>query len=163
MLTVIDEYTRECLAIQVARQIRSDDVVQLLADLFVLRGPPEHLRSDNGPEFCAQALREWLGRIGVKTLYIQPGSPWENGYNESFNGKLRDELLDREIFYTLQEAKVLIEQWRRHYNRVRPHSAQLQHGEPKTKRRRRPTECTAHGSTTTCRHRFDGPEDLRSR
>ena len=123
LLTVIDEYTRECLAIQVARQIRSDDVVQLLADLFVLRGPPEHLRSDNGPEFCAQALREWLGRIGVKTLYIQPGSPWENGYNESFNGKLRDELLDREIFYTLQEAKVLIEQWRRHYNRVRPHSA----------------------------------------
>ena len=123
MLTVIDEYTRECLAIQVARQIRSDDVVQLLADLFVLRGPPEHLRSDNGQEFCAQALREWLGRIGVKTLYIQPGSPWENGYNESFNGKLRDELLDREIFYTLQEAKVLIEQWRRHYNRVRPHSA----------------------------------------
>ena len=119
LLTVIDEYTRECLAIQVARQIRSDDVVQLLADLFVLRGPPEHLRSDNGPEFCAQALREWLGRIGVKTLYIQPGSPWENGYNESFNGKLRDELLDREIFYTLQEAKVLIEQWRRHYNRVR--------------------------------------------
>ena len=114
LLTVIDEYTRECLAIQVARQIRSDDVVQLLADLFVLRGPPEHLRSDNGPEFCAQALREWLGRIGVKTLYIQPGSPWENGYNESFNGKLRDELLDREIFYTLQEAKVLIEQWRRH-------------------------------------------------
>ena len=123
MLTVIDEYTRECLAIQVARQMRSDDVVQLLADLFVLRGPPEHLRSDNGPEFCAQALREWLGRIGVKTLYIQPGSPWENGYNESFNGKLRDELLDREIFYALQEAKVLIEQWRRHYNRVRPHSA----------------------------------------
>ena len=123
LLTVIDEYTRECLAIQVARQIRSDDVMQLLADLFVLRGPPEHLRSDNGPEFCAQALREWLGRIGVKTLYIQPGSPWENGYNESFNGKLRDELLDREIFYTLQEAKVLIEQWRRHYNRVRPHSA----------------------------------------
>ena len=123
MLTVIDEYTRGCLAIQVARQIRSDDVVQLLTDLFVLRGPPEHLRSDNGPEFCAQALRKWLGRIGVKTLYIQPGSPWENGYNESFNGKLRDELLDREIFYTLQEAKVLIEQWRRHYNRVRPHSA----------------------------------------
>ena len=119
MLTVIDEYTRECLAIQVARQIRSDDVVQLLADLFVLRGPPEHLRSDNGPEFCAQALREWLGRIGVKTLYIQPGSPWENGYNESFNGKLRDELLDR----SSTPCRKLIEQWRRHYNRVRPHSA----------------------------------------
>ena len=105
LLTVIDEYTRECLAIQVARQIRSDDVVQLLTDLFVLRGPPEHLRSDNGPEFCAQALREWLGRIGVKTLYIQPGSPWENGYNESFNGKLRDELLDREIFYTCRKRR----------------------------------------------------------
>ena len=103
MLTVIDEYTRECLAIQVARQIRSDDVVQLLTD--VLRGPPEHLRSDNGPEFCAQALREWLGRIGVKTLYIQPGRPWENATTRALMPKLRDELLDREIFYTLQEAK----------------------------------------------------------
>ena len=123
LLTVIDEYTRECLAIQVARQLRSDDVLQLLAELFALRGTPEHLRSDNGPEFCAQAVRVWLGRVGVKTLFIEPGSPWENGYNESFNGKLRDELLDREIFYTLEEAQVLVEQWRQFYNRLRPHSA----------------------------------------
>lgn len=123
LLTVIDEYTRECLAIQVARQIRADDVLQLLAELFVVRGFPEHLRSDNGPEFCAQALRGWLGRIGVTMLFIEPGSPWENGYVESFIGKLRDELLTREIFYTLAEAKVLVERWRREYNTVRPHSA----------------------------------------
>ena len=123
LLTLLDEYTRECLAIRVERRMGSLEVIETLSDVMLWRGIPEHIRSDNGPEFCAQALREWLGRIGVKTLYIQPGSPWENGYNESFNGKLRDELLDREIFYTLQEAKVLIEQWRRHYNRVRPHSA----------------------------------------
>ena len=123
MLTVIDEFTRECLAIEVARRIRSDDVLYLLADLFVRRGVPDHIRSDNGSEFTAKAVREWLGRVGVKTLYIEPGSPWENGYNESFNGKLRDELLNGEIFYSLEEAKVLIEQWRRHYNTVRPHSA----------------------------------------
>ena len=123
LLTVIDEYTRECLAIQVARQIRSDDVVQLLADLFVLRGPPEHLRSDNGSEFTARLVRNWLERVGVKTLFIEPGSPWENGYVESLNGKFRDEFLNREIFYTLREAKVLIEGWRREYNKVRPHSA----------------------------------------
>jgi transposase InsO family protein len=123
LLTVIDEYTRECLAIRVARQIRSDDVLDLLAELFALRGTPEHLRSDNGPEFCAQGVRNWLGRVGVKTLFIEPGSPWENGYNESFNGKLRDELLNREIFYTLEEAQVLVEQWRQIYNKVRPHSA----------------------------------------
>ena len=121
--TVIDEYTRECLAIQVSRHIRSEDVLDLLTELFALRGTSEHLQSDNGPEFCAQALREWLGRVGVKTLFIEPGSPWENGYNESSNGKLRDELLDREIFYTLQEAKVLIEQWSQRYNTERPHSA----------------------------------------
>ena len=123
MLTVIDEFTRECLAIEVARRIRSDDVLHLLADLFVRHGVPDHIRSDNGSEFTAKAVREWLGRVGVKTLYIEPGSPWENGYNESFNGKLRDELLNGEIFYSLEEAKVLIEQWRRHYNTVRPHSA----------------------------------------
>ena len=123
LLTLLDEYRRECLAIRVERRMGSLEVIETLSDVMLWRGIPEHLRSDNGPEVCAQALREWLGRIGVKTLYIQPGSPWENGYNESFNGKLRDELLDREIFYTLQEAKVLIEQWRRHYNRVRPHSA----------------------------------------
>jgi putative transposase len=123
MLTVIDEYTRECLAIVVARRLTSDDVLQVLTDLFVERGPPGHIRSDNGPEFVAKVVRGWLGRVGVTTLFIEPGSPWENGYNESFNGKLRDELLDREIFYSLREAEVLIERWRRHYNTVRPHSA----------------------------------------
>lgn len=123
MLTVIDEFTRRSLAIVVARRLRSDDVMHCLADLFTIHGPPEHIRSDNGPEFVANAVRDWLGRIGVKTLYIEPGSPWENGYIESFNGKLRDELLNGEIFTTLYEAQVLIERWRRHYNAVRPHSA----------------------------------------
>ena len=123
MLTVIDEYTRECLAIEVDRRLRSDDVLHCLAELFTDRGPPDHIRSDNGSEFTARAVRNWLGRIGVRTLYIEPGSPWENGYNESFNGKLRDELLNGEIFYTLAEARTLIERWRRHYNTVRPHSS----------------------------------------
>jgi len=123
MLTVIDEYTRECLAIVVGRRINSHDVLYTLADLFIRRGIPTHIRSDNGPEFCAKAVRGWLGRLGVGTLFIEPGSPWENGYIESFNGKLRDELLNREIFYTVKEATILIEQWRRHYNGVRPHSA----------------------------------------
>ncbi len=123
MLTVIDEYSRECLAIVVARNLTSDDVLQTLTDLFIERGVPDHIRSDNGGEFTAKAVRAWLGRIGVRTLFIERGSPWENGYNESFNGKLRDELLNREIFYSLQEAQVLIEQWRRHYNTERPHSA----------------------------------------
>jgi transposase InsO family protein len=123
ILNIIDEYTRECLAILVARKIRNQDVIDLLFSLFILRGIPEHIRSDNGPEFTAQAIRKWLNKLGVKTLYIEPGSPWGNGYIESFNGKLRDELLSREIFTTLQEAKVLIEQWRREYNQVRPHSA----------------------------------------
>jgi transposase InsO family protein len=123
MLTVIDEYTRECLAIVVGRRINSNDVLYTLADLFIQRGIPAHIRSDNRPEFCARAVREWLSRLGVGTLFIEPGSPWENGYVESFIGKLRDELLNREIFYTLKEATILIEQWRRHYNGVRPHSA----------------------------------------
>ena len=123
LLTVIDEYTRECLAIDVARRITADDVLDRLGRLFVARGVPGHLRSDNGPEFTAKAVRRWLGRVGVKTLYIEPGSPWENGYVESFNGKLRDELLGPEIFDTLLEAKVLTERWRRDYNRVRPHSS----------------------------------------
>lgn len=123
MLTVIDEYTRRCLAIQVDRRLNSDKVLHCLTDLFVEHGPPDHIRSDNGAEFTAKAVRTWLARTGVKTLFIAPGSPWENGYNESFNGKLRDELLNMEIFYTLKEAKVLIENWRRHYNTVRPHSA----------------------------------------
>ena len=123
MLTVIDEFTRRCLAIVVARRLRSDDVLQCLTDLFVAHGPPEHIRSDNGPEFVARNVRRWLDRIGVKTLYIEPGSPWENGYCESFNSKLRDELLECEQFSTLYEAQVLIERWRRHYNAIRPHSS----------------------------------------
>ncbi len=123
ILNIIDEYTRECLAILVARKIRNQDVIDLLFNLFIFRGIPEHIRSDNGPEFTAKAVRKWLSRLGVKTLFIEPGSPWENGYIESFNGKLRDELLNREIFTTLEEAKVLIEQWRREYNQVRPHSS----------------------------------------
>lgn len=123
MLTLIDEYTRECLAIDVARRLTSEDVLERLADLFIRRGTPHYLRSDNGAEFTAHVVRDWLQRVGVKTLYIEPGSPWENGYIESFNGKLRDELLDREIFDTLWEAKVLIERWRVEYNTVRPHQA----------------------------------------
>jgi putative transposase len=123
LLTIIDEYSRECLAIKVARKLSSDDVLSTLARLFVQRGTPGYIRSDNGSEFTAQAVRSWLERVGVKTLFIEPGSPWENGYVESFNGKLRDELLAREIFYTLREAQVLVERWRKEYNRVRPHSA----------------------------------------
>jgi len=123
MLTLIDEFTRECLALYVSRRITSQDVIDQLFQLFVLRGVPEYIRSDNGPEFTAKEIRKWLGQIGVKTLFIEPGSPWENGYIESFNGKLRDELLNREIFNTLTEAKVLIEEWRREYNGFRPHSA----------------------------------------
>ena len=123
MLTVIDESARECLAIDVARRLTGDDVLERLSDLFVRRGVPGHIRSDNGPEFTAKAVRDWLGRVGAKALYIEPGSPWEDGYIESFNGKLRDELLDGEIFDTLLEAKVLIERWRATYNTVRPHSS----------------------------------------
>lgn len=123
MLTVVDEFTRECLAIDVGRRLASDDVLERLAWLMCTRGVPGHIRSDNGPEFTATAVREWLARVGVKTLFIEPGSPWENGYVESFNGKLRDELLNGEIFYTLKEAKVLIARWRNHYNTVRPHSS----------------------------------------
>ena len=123
ILTIIDEYTRESLAMLVNRRITSQEVIDKLFDLFILRGIPEHIRSDNGPEFTAQAIRKWLTRLGVKTLFIEPGSPWENGYIESFNGKLRDELLNPEIFTTLKEAKVLIEQWRQEYNHVRPHSS----------------------------------------
>ena len=123
MLTIMDEYTRECLAIDVARRLRSEEVLERLSDLFICRGVPAYLRSDNGPEFTAKRVRQWLTRVGVRTLFIEPGSPWENGYIESFNGKLSDELLDREIFDTLLEAKVLIERWRREYNTMRPHSA----------------------------------------
>jgi putative transposase len=123
ILNIIDEYTRECLAAVVKRKITSHEVIDKLFELLILRGIPEHIRSDNGPEFTAKVVRKWLSRIGVKTAYIEPGSPWENGYIESFNGKMRDELLNREIFTTLTEAEVLIEQWRKEYNQVRPHSS----------------------------------------
>ncbi len=123
MLCVIDEFTREALAIRVARRLNAQVVLETLAELSLEHGAPEHIRSDNGPEFIAIALRDWLGRLGVKTLYIAPGTPWENGYCESFNSKLRNELLDGEIFYTLKEAKTLIEAWRRCFNAVRPHSS----------------------------------------
>ena len=123
MLTVIDEYSRKCLAIEVERRLRSDDVLYCLERLFIRHGVPDHIRSDNGSEFTATAVRDWLSKMDVKTLFIEPGSPWENGYNESFNGKLRDECLNGEIFYTLKEAQIIIEQWRRHYNTIRPHSS----------------------------------------
>jgi len=136
-MTLIDEFTRECLAIRVARRINSLGVLETMADVMLVRGIPEHIRSDNGPEMTAKIVRQWLANVGAKTLYIEPGSPWgetvkqsirwidcrSNGYCESFNGKLRDELLNGEIFYSLREAQVLIEQWRRHYNTIRPHSA----------------------------------------
>ena len=123
MLTVLDEYTRECLAIRVERRLNSSDVLEMLDDLFIRRGLPEHIRSDNGSEFTAEAVRLWLSLLEVKPLYIEPGSPWENGYIESFHDKFRDELLDRELFDTLYEARVLVAQWRREYNTVRPHSS----------------------------------------
>lgn len=123
MLTIMDEYSRECLAIAVKRKLTSLDVLEVLADLFLLKGSPAFIRSDNGSEFVAEILRNWLRILEVKTLYIEPGSPWENGYIESFNGKFRDELLNREIFYTLKEAQVLIERWRKEYNHFRPHSS----------------------------------------
>lgn len=122
-LCLIDEFTRECKALRVERSLKARDVIDTLGEAFVEHGVPEHLRSDNGPEFVAKSVRHWLARVNVETLYIEPGSPWENGYCESFNGKLRDEFLNGELFYTLKEAQVLTEQWRRHYNGFRPHSA----------------------------------------
>ena len=123
MLNIIDEFTREALAIRVERRLNSYDVIDVLSDLFILRGVPGHIRSDNGPEFIAKAVQAWIAAAGAQTAYITPGSPWENGYIESFNAHLRDEFLNGEIFYTLQEAKILIEAWRRQYNTVRPHSS----------------------------------------
>ena len=123
LLTIIDEYTRECLAIKVARRLTSEEVLDQLTQLFIQRRIPDYIRSDNGSEFTAKTVRKWLNSLGVKTLYIEPGSPWENGYLESFNGQLRDEFLNVEIFDTLREAQVLVARWRKHYNTVRPHSA----------------------------------------
>ncbi len=123
MLCVVDEFSREALAIKVDRKLNSSHVIETLAELMLERGTPSHIRSDNGPEFVANAVREWIAAVGASTAYIEPGSPWENGYVESFNSKLRDELLNGEIFYSLKEAQILIEAWRRHYNAIRPHSA----------------------------------------
>ncbi|WP_210530516.1 IS3 family transposase [Rubellimicrobium arenae] len=123
MLNLIDEFTRECLAIRISRKLQSTDVIDTLADQFILRGVPAHIRSDNGSEFIATAVRNWIRAVGAKTAYIEPGSPWENGYCESFNSKLRDELLNGEIFYSLREAEIVIERWRHHYNTKRPHSS----------------------------------------
>ncbi len=123
MLNIVDEYTRECLKICIGRQVKAADVIYELSELFVERGAPDFLRSDNGSEFTAESVREWLQRLGVKTLFIEPGSPWENGYIESFNGKMRDELLNGEIFDTILEAKVITERRRKTYNTVRPHSS----------------------------------------
>ncbi len=123
MLTVIDEFTRECLAIPVARSNKNEDVMHVLADLFITIGQPGYLRSDNGSEFTTKAIRKWLKDVGVNAAFIEPGSPWENGYSESFNGKLKDELLNGEIFYSLKEAQVVIEKLRQEYNIIRPHSS----------------------------------------
>ncbi len=123
MLNIIDEFTHECLAIRIDRKLKAIDVIDVLSDLFILRGVPEHVRSDNGPEFVAKAVQEWISAVGAKTAYIAPGSPWQNGFIESFNARLRDELLDGEIFYTLAEAKIIVESWRRHFNTVRPHGS----------------------------------------
>ncbi len=120
---LIDEYTRECLAIKVARKFRSHEFLDILFNLFMEHGVPDHIRSDNGSDYTAKIFREWLNVIQIKTLFIEPGSLWENGYNEAFNGKLRDELLNCEIFYTLKEAQILIEEWRKTYNTIRPHSS----------------------------------------
>jgi transposase InsO family protein len=123
MLNIVDEFTHECLAIRIARRLKAVDVIELLSDLFILRGVPAHIRSDNGPEFIAGAVRGWIAAVGAKTAYIAPGSPWENGYIESFNARLRDELLNGEIFYSLREAQIVLESWRRHYNTERPHAS----------------------------------------
>jgi len=122
-LNVIDEFTHECLAIRVSRRLNSTDVIDVLSDLFTLRGVPGHIRSDNGPEFVAKSVRAWIAAVGARTAYIAPGSPWENGYIESFNARMRDELLSGEIFYSLKEAQIIIESWRQHYNQVRPHAS----------------------------------------
>jgi len=123
ILNVIDEYSRECLAVKVARRMKHTDVLETLNELFIQRSVPVHIRSDNGSEFTAKRVRAWLEMLEVKPLFIAPGSPWENGFVESFNRRMREELLNGEIFYSIKEAQVMIEMWRRHYNTVRPHSA----------------------------------------
>jgi transposase InsO family protein len=123
LLVMLDEFTRECLAIRVARRLNSAHVIEVLGDCMIAHGGPEHVRSDNGAEMTARRVKQWLASVGTRPLFIEPGSPWENGYCESFNGKLRDECLNGEIFYSLKEARVVIEQWRKFYNTERPHSS----------------------------------------
>jgi transposase InsO family protein len=123
LLVMLDEFTRECLGIRVARRLNSAHVIELMGDCMLQHGVPEHVRSDNGAEMTARRVQQWLASVGTKPLFIEPGSPWENGYCESFNGKLRDECLNGEIFYSLKEARVVIEQWRKFYNTERPHSS----------------------------------------
>src|SRR6516164_5879658 len=123
MLNVLDEFTHECLAIRVARKLKAIDVIDVLSDLFILRGIPAHIRSDNGPEFVAKAVQEWIAVVGAKTAYSERVFFWDTGSTESFNARLRDELLNGEIFYTLREAQIVIESWRRHYNTIRPHAS----------------------------------------
>ena len=123
MLTIVDEFTRECLSIRINYKLSSDDVLNELSSLFLTKGIPDYIRSDNGSEFTANELQKWLRKLDVKTAFIEPGSPWENGYNERFNGSLRDECLNLEYFYTLKEAQVIIKQWVNEYNYIRPHSS----------------------------------------
>jgi transposase InsO family protein len=146
MLTVVDEYTRECLAIEVARRLSSEEVLAVLADLCVRRGPPTYIRSDNGPEFTAWAVRRWLGRVDVQTLFIEPGSPWENGYIESFNGRLRDECLNVHQFTSIADARAKIEAWRVDYNQRRPHGS-LGHLTPDEYARQRQVLPTAEAAS----------------
>jgi putative transposase len=153
MLNVVDEFTHESLAIRVRRNLRSIDVIDVLSELFVLRGVPGHIRSDNGPEFIAEAVQTWIAAVGSKTAYIAPGSPWENGYVESFNARLRDELLNGEIFYSLREAQIVIESWRRHYNAVRPH-ASLGYSRWFRSLSRQPFKC-ARQKNSSCRRLAD--------
>jgi hypothetical protein len=157
----IDEFTRECIAIRVDRKLKATDVIDVLSDLFILRGVPAHIRSDNGPEFIAKALREWIAAVGAQTAYIMPGSPWENGYCESFNSKLRDELLNGEIFYTLKEAQIIIENWRRHYEAIVPVST---HRARQSWLRSRQPARASDSSATPVLAVFIGPEyrDLAS-
>ena len=122
-LNILDEYSRECLAVRVKRKLNANEVIDALTDLFILRGVPAYTRSDNGPEFIAEAVKGWIKAVEAKTAYIEPGSLWENGYRESFKGRMRDELLNGEIFYSLCEAQIIIESWRKHYNTKLPHSA----------------------------------------
>ena len=153
-LNILDEHSRECLAIKVKRKLNSDDVIDALSDLFIMRGVPSYIRSDNGPGFVAQAVQDWIRAADAKTAYIAPGSPWENGYCESFNARFRDELLTGEVFYGFREAEILIEQWRKHYNTKRPHSALISPTRPGNHRSDGPETGHACMDAPLCARRF---------